>query len=228
MSASLGAYASEFAGACSIPIGAAGAAGDPSETLSSMDATGSRAEGAVLAPPTLRPARPSDFILLRVLGRGAFGKVLQVAHRGSGRVYAMKVYSKQFLRDADQLDYTVAERCIMSRLEHAYIVRLRYAFQTRARLFLISDYCAGGELFNTLRKQGLILESAARVYAAEIVLALEHMHAMGVIHRDLKPENILLDAEGHIAITDYGLAKDFGVSLTGWGGGVKGHPVSRS
>jgi serine/threonine protein kinase len=162
----------------------------------------------------MRSARPSDFILLRVLGQGAFGKVLQVAHRGSGRVYAMKVYSKRFLADASQLSYTVVERHVMVRTEHAYVVRLRYAFQTRSRLFLISDYCAGGELFNTLRKQGLLLERTARVYLAQIVLALEHLHSAGIVHRDLKPENILLDSEGHAALTDFGLAKELGVSAT--------------
>lgn len=147
-----------------------------------------RAAPAAPAAPPEAPltARPSDFILLRVLGRGAFGKVLQVAHRATGRVYAMKVYSKRFLAAADQLAYTVTERAVMARLEHAFVVRLRYAFQTASRLFLLSDYCAGGELFNTLRKHGTLLEAAARVYLAEIVLALEHCHAAGVAHRDLK------------------------------------------
>jgi hypothetical protein len=127
----------------------------------------------------------------------------------SGRVYALKVYSKRFLAQSGQLEYTVTERTVMTRLTHPYIVALRYAFQTPDRLFLISDYCAGGELFLTLRKQGLVREEAARVYLGQVVLALEHMHAQGVLHRDLKPENILLDAEGHIKLTDYGLAKDF-------------------
>jgi serine/threonine protein kinase len=144
-----------------------------------------------------------------VIGRGAFGKVLQVAHRGSGRVYALKVYSKRFLSEHGQLEYTVTERTVMMRLSHPYIVSLRYAFQTPDRLFLISDYCAGGELFLTLRKQGLLMEAAAKVYLGEIVLALDHMHSKGIVHRDLKPENILLDGDGHVKLTDYGLAKDF-------------------
>jgi len=198
------------------PVGGAAAA---ATTSSSSSSPSSSSSSSVPAPaprqPSPPPARlpraptPSDFVLLRVIGRGAFGKVLQVAHRGSGRVYALKVYSKRFLAQSGQLEYTVTERTVMTRLTHPYIVALRYAFQTPDRLFLISDYCAGGELFLTLRKQGLVREEAARVYLGQVVLALEHMHAQGVLHRDLKPENILLDGEGHIKLTDYGLAKDF-------------------
>jgi serine/threonine protein kinase len=164
---------------------------------------------SALAVPSFSPAKPSDFILLRVIGRGAFGKVLQVAHATSGRVYAMKVYSKRFLQEQSQVSYTLSEAAISARLRHPFIVPLRFAFQSRSRMFLISDYCAGGELFNALRKHGLLLEDAARVYLAELVLALEHLHAHGVVHRDIKPENVLLDAEGHVAVTDFGLAKDF-------------------
>lgn len=129
---------------------------------------------------------PSDFILLKVIGRGAYGKVLQVAHATTGRVYAMKVYSKSFLAGKDQLEYTLSEKCIMARLRHPYIVALRFAFQTRTRLFLLSDYCGGGELFRMFRKKGLLMEDAAKVYLGEIILALEHMHKEGVVHRDIK------------------------------------------
>ena len=137
-----------------------------------------------VSPPST--VTPSDFILLKVIGRGAYGKVLQVAHATTGRVYAMKVYSKSFLAGKDQLEYTLSEKCIMARLRHPYIVALRFAFQTRTRLFLLSDYCGGGELFRMFRKKGLLMEDAAKVYLGEIILALEHMHKEGVVHRDIK------------------------------------------
>jgi len=129
---------------------------------------------------------PSDFILLRVIGRGAYGKVLQVAHATTGLVYAMKVYSKSFLAEKDQLGYTISEKKIMARLRHPFIVSLRFAFQTRTRLFLLSDYCGGGELFRMFHKRGLLMEDEARVYLGEIVLAIEHMHKEGIVHRDIK------------------------------------------
>mmetsp|Transcript_9984 Transcript_9984/g.17383 ORF Transcript_9984/g.17383 Transcript_9984/m.17383 type:complete len:273 (-) Transcript_9984:315-1133(-) len=69
-------------------------------------------------------------------------------------------------------------------------------------------FCSGGELFFRLRKERVFSESVARFYIAEVVLALAHLHSLNIIHRDLKPENILLDADGHICITDFGLAKD--------------------
>jgi len=185
------------------PAAPAARAKAPRAATESVSATASPPPGALPRAP-----QPSDFVLLRVIGRGAFGKVLQVAHRGSGRIYALKVYSKKFLADHGQLEYTVTERTVMMRLSHPYIVALRYAFQTPDRLFLISDYCAGGELFLTLRKHGLMLEDAARLYLGEVVLALDYMHSRGVLHRDLKPENILLDGDGHVKLTDYGLAKD--------------------
>ena len=171
-----------------------------------------------LAPPLAPPPPPSasDFVLLRVIGRGAYGKVLQVAHTATGRVLAMKVLDKRALAAAapggaggrGALDYTRVERDLMTRLSHPYIVPLRFAFQSASKLFLVSDFCAGGELFALLQRVGMVPEAAARVYLGQIVLALEYLHARGIVHRDLKPENILLDAEGHVRLTDYGLATD--------------------
>ena len=206
---------------------AAAATSDAAAGAAAAAAAGAApADRAPLLPgPLPAPAftvQPSDFIILRVIGRGAYGKVLQVAHAASGRVYAMKVYSKAMLASQKQLAYTEGERCIMARLHHPYIVALRFAFQTRTRLFLISDYCAGGELFNALRKRGLLQEDAARIYLGQLVLALEHMHAEGVLHRDLKPENVLLDVEGHVAITDFGLSKDLG---SGQGASARTHSL---
>ncbi len=72
------------------------------------------------------------------------------------------------------------------------------------------DFLGGGELFYHLRKKGLILESEAQIYFAELVLAIEFLHDCGVVHRDLKPENVLLHSTGHVCVTDFGLAKEVG------------------
>ena len=177
-------------------------------------------EAAALATPALPKATapglavrvaPSDFVLLKVVGRGAFGKVLQVAHAATGRVYAMKVMDKKYLAsDASYMRMAQVEKTVMTRIRHPYVISLRYAFQTPTKLFLVSEFAAGGELFSHLRKAGAVSEAVARVYLAEMVLALDHLHRCGIIHRDLKPENILLDRDGHIRLTDYGLAKDVG------------------
>ncbi|RHY26274.1 hypothetical protein DYB25_000579 [Aphanomyces astaci] len=100
------------------------------------------------------------------------------------------------------------ERDIMTKVDHPFLVKLKYAFQTPANVYLVMPYIPGGELFHTLHKQGLLLEHTACFYAAEMVLALEYLHGQGIIHRDLKPENILLDADGHVCLTDFGLSKE--------------------
>ena len=92
-------------------------------------------------------------------------------------------------------------------VSHPYIVALRYSFQTPTKLYLVLDFLNGGHLFFNLYREGVFAEDVARLYAAEIVLALSYLHAAGIVHRDLKPENVLLDADGHVRLTDFGLAK---------------------
>ena len=101
-----------------------------------------------------------------------------------------------------------SERDIMTKVNHPFLIRLKYAFQTDKNVYLVMPFIPGGELFHQLQLQGMLLEDTARFYAAEMVLALEHLHASGIIHRDLKPENILIDTSGHIVLTDFGLAKE--------------------
>jgi serine/threonine protein kinase len=86
---------------------------------------------------------------------------------------------------------------------------MKYAFQTKSKLFLVFEYVQGGELFFHLDKSQYFTEERSRFYAAEVLLTLEFLHNQKIIFRDLKPENILLDQTGHIKITDFGLAKDF-------------------
>ncbi|KAL7579392.1 hypothetical protein ACA910_014062 [Epithemia clementina (nom. ined.)] len=155
---------------------------------------------------------PKDFDLLKVIGMGAFGKVLQVRNRQTKHVLAMKVISKRILkRKSGYVENIRAERDILTRVSHhPFVVTMHCSFQTKEKLFLIMDFLAGGELFCRIGREGIFLEKTAAFYLAEIVLALDHLHTMGVLHRDLKPENILLGSDGHVCLTDFGLAKDFG------------------
>jgi len=153
----------------------------------------------------------SDFDLLKVVGKGAFGKVMLVkkkkAGQGAGRVYAMKVLNKDSVVKKGQIEHTMSERAILCQIRHPFIVRLRFAFQNETSLYLVTDYYTGGSLFYHLRKNGSFAEPRARFYAAELLLALEHLHEQFIIYRDLKLENILMDSEGNIALTDFGLSK---------------------
>jgi serine/threonine protein kinase len=148
-----------------------------------------------------------DFELLRVIGRGSFGKVQLVCCKEDGKLYAMKSLRKDSLREAGQLEQTVIERNVLKQTSHPFLFCAHYAFQTSDKIFLVLDYVPGGELFARLREEQRFAESRARLYAAEILLALGHLHKQKIVYRDLKPENILVDQDGHLRITDFGLVK---------------------
>uniref|UniRef100_A0A8K9V214 non-specific serine/threonine protein kinase n=1 Tax=Oncorhynchus mykiss TaxID=8022 RepID=A0A8K9V214_ONCMY len=131
---------------------------------------------------------PRQFELRKVLGQGSFGKVFLVKKTtgpDTGQLYAMKVLKKA----------TLKEGCVLS-------------FQTEGKLYLILDFLRGGDLFTRLSKEVMFTEEDVKFYLAELALALDHLHSLGIIYRDLKPENILLDEEGHIKLTDFGLSKE--------------------
>ncbi|KAL1426156.1 hypothetical protein MTO96_018418 [Rhipicephalus appendiculatus] len=156
----------------------------------------------------------THFDLLRVLGTGAYGKVFLVRKVGGQddrKLYAMKVLKKAtIVQKQKTLEHTRTERQVLEAIRQSpFLVTLHYAFQTDAKLHLILDYVCGGELFTHLFMREHFTESEVRFYIAEIVLALEHLHKLGIIYRDIKLENILLDSEGHIILTDFGLSKEF-------------------
>ncbi|KAL4281212.1 hypothetical protein GQ457_03G028940 [Hibiscus cannabinus] len=160
-------------------------------------------------PLEQQPVGLEDFEVLKVVGQGAFGKVYQVRRNGTSDIYAMKVMRKDKVMEKNHAEYMKSERDILGKVDHPFIVPLRYSFQTKYRLYLVLDFVNGGHLFFQLYRQGLFREDLARIYTAEIVSAVSHLHANGIMHRDLKPENILLDAAGHVMLTDFGLAKEF-------------------
>eukprot|EP01035_Chromulina_nebulosa_P017529 gene17529-23091_t len=131
-----------------------------------------------------------SFHIIKVIGKGSFGKVFLVREKATKSLYALKV-----------LRY----------VHHPFIVGLNMAFQTADKLFFVLDYCAGGELFFHLGKVGRFSEERSKFYSAQIILALEYVHSLDIIYRDLKPENVLLDNAGNIRLTDFGLSKE-GVS----------------
>jgi serum/glucocorticoid-regulated kinase 2 len=130
----------------------------------------------------------------QVLGKGSFGKVMLVKKKDDpeGALYAMKTLRKAALVKRNQVAHTATERYILEAINCPFLVHLRYAFQTPEKLYMVLDYMAGGELFFWLKKDKKFSEPRAKLYAAEITVALEALHSANIIYRDLKPENILL------------------------------------
>ncbi len=150
---------------------------------------------------------PHSFIVHQVLGKGSFGEVYLVEKLSNHRVYAMKVLSKQQTLSQNLLKYVLTERDVLSITTHPFIVRLNYAFQTNSKLYLILDYCPGGDLSEYIEREKRFTEERARIYLAEVLLALEDLHRRDIIYRDLKPDNVVLDEDGHALLTDFGLSK---------------------
>ena len=152
----------------------------------------------------------NSFIIEDCLGAGSFGKVYKVRMKSNGEIYAMKVINKKFLMKNNQLKYAISECNILKQAASPFILTLYFSFQTPENLYMILDYCPGGDLnFHII--QNLFEEDEARFYIAELILGIEHLHELDIIYRDLKPENILISQDNHIKLADFGLAKE-GVS----------------
>ncbi|KAF0684716.1 Aste57867_23317 [Aphanomyces stellatus] len=141
-----------------------------------------------------------DYELLKVIGKGSSGKVTLVRKKDNNKLYAMKMLSKINVNHRNPVEHTRSMRRFQSVAKHPYIVHLHYAFQTKQKLYFVIDYCPGGELFFHLSRMERFPETMACFYAAEITLALDHLHQSGVVYRDLKPENLLFDSVGHVLL----------------------------
>ena len=149
----------------------------------------------------------SAFEILKPISRGAYGRVVLAAKRTTRDLYAIKVIRKKDLQRKNQIEHIKTEREVMAHAEHPFVVRLYYSFTSADNLYMVMEFVNGGDLFSLLRNVGYLAEEVARLYVAEISLALEYLHCtLGVVHRDLKPDNVLIDQQGHIKLTDFGLS----------------------
>ena len=149
----------------------------------------------------------NDFQIVKLLGKGAFGKVLLVYNEELKKYFAMKTLKKDYIKKYEQTKHTKEERKILEKIDYPFISKLYYAFQNDKKLFMITEYMPGGEMFYHLHLNDHFNEYKSKFYIAEIILAIDHLHKNNILYRDLKPENILLDELGDIKITDFGLSK---------------------
>lgn len=175
----------------------------------------------VAANPNKKPVgqsskylRKEDFDLIKTLGTGTFARVwlAKIAtreKRDNKQVFALKILRKVDVIRLKQVEHVRNERNVLAAVAgHPFITTMVASFQDQDTLYMLLDYCPGGEVFSYLRRARRFNEPTSQFYGAEIVLILEFLHEKeGVAYRDLKPENILIDADGHLKLVDFGFAK---------------------
>nr|XP_057916357.1 serine/threonine-protein kinase greatwall [Doryrhamphus excisus] len=155
------------------------------------------------------PKAPSieDFIILKPISRGAFGKVYLARKKCNSRLYAIKAMKKAEMVDKNMGGQMKAERDALALSKSPFIVHLFYSLQTATKIYLVMEYLIGGDVKSLLHIYGYFDQDMAVKYISEVALALDYLHRHGIIHRDLKPDNMLISNEGHIKLTDFGLSK---------------------
>jgi len=151
--------------------------------------------------------KAEDFEKLKLIGKGSFGEVYLAKFKNNSHLYAMKILDKKTIISYNQEEHTKAERDLMVKVDCPFIVDIKFAFQDKQNLYLLTEFMQGGELFFHLYREKRFTDDKARFYAIEIILAIEFLHKKKMMYRDLKPENVLIDKKGHIKITDFGLSK---------------------
>ncbi|ORX44260.1 kinase-like protein [Hesseltinella vesiculosa] len=149
----------------------------------------------------------NDFEYGHALGEGSYSTVIAAKDKKTDKQYAIKKLDKAHIVKNDKVKYVMIERDALSRMNHLGIVKLYWTFRDNRSLYYVLDLAPNGELYSLIRRKAPFDMETTRFYAAELLLALEHIHDKGVVHRDIKPENILLDDNMHIKITDFGSAK---------------------
>lgn len=125
-----------------------------------------------------------DFLILKVVGKGSYGKVLLVRKKDDEQIYAMKVLKKKYMRKKNQVEHIKTERQILELMDFAFIIKLKFAFQNEHKLYLVMDYCPGGELFFHIQRVERFNEEAVKFYAAQLILAIDYLHRNNIIYRE--------------------------------------------
>ena len=150
----------------------------------------------------------SDFKLIKIIGEGYSGKVHLVRRKSDDKLFALKLIPRQKLIGSSSIQRTITERNILIHIKFPFITKIYSAFQTETYLVLALEYVGGGDLQHHLDRGTSLTSNQIKLYLAQLVLALEHLHSMGIIFRDLKPSNILISKDGSLKLTDFGLAKN--------------------
>ena len=146
----------------------------------------------------------NDFEIIKVIGRGFIGKILLVKYKKDGKYYAMKMMRKDQIISEELLDNILLEKNILIESQNEFILSLSFFFQTKERIYFITPFIKGGDLYHKLKTDKFLKEDLVKFYSAQIIIALQYLHDLGIAYRDLKPENILLNEDGYIKLCDFG------------------------
>ena len=149
----------------------------------------------------------NNYESLSIIGRGGFGEVHVCRDKRNGEIVAIKKIKKEALLLKNQIRHTMDEQDFLSKVNSPWIVKLKASFQEGDYLYLVMEYLPGGDLMGLFIDKDILTEDEARFYICEIILAIDSIHELNCIHRDIKPDNILIGKDGHIKLTDFGLAK---------------------
>lgn len=129
-----------------------------------------------------------------------------VRQKSNCRTFALKKISKTKFDSQKTLKLVQSERRVLTEASHPFILKLRSSFQTDRCFYFVTQFAAAGDVARYLNLYGPLPEDTVRVLAAEILVALEHLHSRNIVYGDLKPENVLLDQDGHVLLADFGLS----------------------
>lgn len=144
---------------------------------------------------------------VKLIGKGAFGKVTHGIHKLTGKDVAIKTIEKEYLKDEFSKKKVLREIYILKKIKHVNVIRLLEVFETSKHVLIVMEYAGGGDLLHYVKRKKRLSEDEARPIFKQIVYGLGHIHSRNVIHRDVKLDNILLDAEGGVKICDFGVSK---------------------
>lgn len=149
----------------------------------------------------------SDLSVIRTLGKGMFGIVFLVIHRDKQTLFALKTISRKKIDRFQIYENMVLERKVLMQIDHLMILKLIKTFKDEKRVYFLTEYVKGQDLFDVLREIGIVSENDSRFYLACLIVILEHLHERDIIYRDLKPENVMVDEDGYPKLIDFGTAK---------------------
>jgi serine/threonine protein kinase len=148
----------------------------------------------------------ADFIFIKIISSGAYGRVYLVRKEATGAIYAVKVLPRSEMRQKNQVQRVLLEKDILLRFESPWMTKFFYSILGFNNLYLVVEYVCGGDLSSLLNNVGALEEETAKCYAFQLSHALSFLHHIEIIHRDIKPDNVLISSDGRLKLTDFGLS----------------------